>query len=228
LIKVDHVALAVRNLYEGFMDFRRETGLEVIEGGYFPAFGIANKLIPLGRSTFIEIEATIDYRAGMKSLMGKWFYDVAENGAKWVGLCLRVGDLAELEEVGARLGTAVYVDAANVVDGVAYESSYFMANGEKHPPQPRTPDASVWKQGLPTFFVMDMTNHVGNVEMPHKHKTDGFAWLEIGGTEKQAQDWIGVHPDELHIRCNGKSRLGLYAVAIKTEGDDIVVRYDWE
>lgn len=227
MLHIDHVALAVQNLYQGFMDFRRETGFEIIEGGYFPDFGIANKLIPTYDSTFIEIEATIDYRVGSNSPSGKFFYDVVENGPKWVGLCLRVDELAELEEIAARLGSQVYTDASNMKDGKPVDSPYFRADGTRHPPQPRTPDGGVWAQGLPTFFLMDMSDHVGNVQVAHKHTPHGFAWVEMGGTEKQMQDWIGVHPDELSIRCNGKAP-GMYACAVATDDGDVEIRYDWE
>jgi hypothetical protein len=227
LIEIDHVALATSNLYAGFMDFRRETGLEVIEGGYFEAFGIANQLIPTSNATFIEIESTIDNRVASTSPRGRWFDEVTADGPKWVGACLRVSDLDELQAIADRIGSRLYPNPATVTDGVTQESVYYMANGEPHPPQNRTPDGSAWQRGLPTFFVMDMGNHVGNTPLAHKRQPHGFSWLEMGGSEKRMQDWIGVHPDDLNIRCNGKAP-GLYAVAVKTDDDDIVVRYDWE
>lgn len=213
MLHLDHAAMAVDNLFEGYMDFRRRTGLEVMVGGYFTnGTGLANVLIPTGDATFLEIESQIQANAPKPSPL---FTNVG--APKWAGWCLRVDSLDELEEVAARIG-------ADVVNAT---SSYVRYNGELHPPQPFTRIPDAWALGHPMYFLMDMEHHVGNVRLAHERTPAGFRWFEIGGTEQQAKDMLGVHPDELQIRCNGKEWRGLWAVSVATEdGADIEIRYD--
>lgn len=212
MIHLDHAAIAVDNLFEGYMDFRRQTGLEVMVGGYYTqGNGVANVLIPTGDATFLEIESVIQFNAPDPSPI---FSHVGPT--KWVGWCLRVDTLEELEEVAARLGGEVN----------SATSTYVRYNGELHPPQPSTRIADAWELGHPSYYLMDMDHHVGNVKLNHKRTPAGFRWFEIGGTEKQAKEMLGVHPDELSIRCNGKEWRGLWAVSVATEdGADIEIRY---
>ena len=54
----------------------------------------------------------------------------------------------------------------------------------------------------------------------------GIKWVEVGGTEKEMDDWLGVSGsgDMLKLRFNGKS-LGVWAVCVGAEEhDDIVIR----
>jgi hypothetical protein len=229
VLTIDHVAMIVPNLYEGCRRFTEETGLSTIEGGYFTGYGVANRLIPTLDTTFVELESSIDDRRAEKSRRGGWFRDVAAEGEIWAGLCLRYDTIEELEATAERLGSKVRADSAGEANGVVEVSSYVMADGEVHPPQPRTPPGSVWERGLPTFFKMDTDNHVGNVEVPYtKRKPAGISWVEMGGSKARMQDWIDADPDDLGIRCNGRAP-GMYAVAIRTVGgDDIVIRRrDW-
>jgi hypothetical protein len=212
MLHLDHAAIAVDNLFSGYMDFRRQTGLEVMVGGYFNSGnGVANVLIPTNNFTFLEIESVIQFNAPHPSPM---FSNVGS--PKWVGWCIRVDSLEELEEVGDRIGAPVS----------SATSDYVRYNGELHPPQPSTRIDNAWELGHPSYYLMDLEHHVGNVPLNHATAPAGFRWFEIGGTEKQAHEMLGVHPDELNIRCNGRDWRGLWAVSVAVdEGDDIVIRY---
>jgi hypothetical protein len=50
-----------RNLYEGCHRFREEFGLDNYDGGWFRGTGIANRIVPLDREIYIEIESAVSH-----------------------------------------------------------------------------------------------------------------------------------------------------------------------
>jgi len=52
-------------------------------------------------------------------------------------------------------------------------------------------------------------------------------WLEVGGTEKQMYDWLGVPAGSFPYRFFPDRPLGLYAIGVKTSGGEKVIRKPW-
>jgi hypothetical protein len=50
-LHIDHVCSGTRNIYEGTQRLRDETGFGNYDGGWFPASGLANRIVPLGGDT---------------------------------------------------------------------------------------------------------------------------------------------------------------------------------
>jgi hypothetical protein len=136
----------------------------------------------------------------------------------FTGLCLGVDSLEELEDLAKRHKSTV-LDSK---DSVRVRSSG---------PQfvdVQTPATFVWNQGLPNwYFFTDMTLHPSGVPpepYPGLVRPTGISWVEMGGTEQEMSDWLGVPASTLPMKFNKKTK-GLYAVAVKTEdGDEIVIR----
>ena len=62
------------------------------------------------------------------------------------------------------------------------------------------------------------------VSWPNIKRPDGFAWIEVGGTEKRMYDWLEMPAGSVPFKFNGKPP-GLYAVGVKTmKGGEIVIR----
>ena len=53
----------------------------------------------------------------------------------------------------------------------------------------------------------------------------GIAWLEVGGTEKEMYDHLGV-PLEPSLLLVDKPQ-GLYAIGVKTNKGEVVIRRPW-
>ena len=65
-IELDHVLVAVADLAKAGQEFVERHGLASIEGGRHPAWGTANRIVPLGDS-YLELIAVVDAaKAGPK------------------------------------------------------------------------------------------------------------------------------------------------------------------
>jgi glyoxalase-like protein len=219
VISIDHICLGVRNIYEGSHRLREETGLGNYDSGWFPASGLANRIVPLGGDTYIEVEGVVESaRVQEGNPVAKWFNDVTLHGDVYIGWCARVDSRAELEALAKRLNTDV-VEARGLkmrVDGKVLD-------GVCAPPT-----IECWKAGVPNFFVFaDMSVHGSRQPLgpwlgAHA-AAEGIRWMELGGSEEQMSDWLGVKASSLGLRFNGKAK-GLYAIAVKSGANEIVIR----
>lgn len=213
-IEIDHIAFGVQNLYEGAQRLRDETGFGVTEGGWFRGLGIANRIMPTGADTYIEIESVIDtYELDRGNPLAQWYHRQIADGDCFIGWCCRVSSLDELHAIAKRLGSEVLVGPIRTrPDGSA-------------PAATRTPDtAACWAKGLPNFFYMpDVTRNAGHVPVPGTNTPKGIAWMELGGTEKQMSDWLGIPASTLPLRFNGNSP-GIHAVGINSDRGVIEIR----
>jgi len=52
----------------------------------------------------------------------------------------------------------------------------------------------------------------------------GISYIEMGGTEQEMSDWLGIPASSMPFKFNRKAK-GVHAVAVKTEdGQEIVIR----
>jgi hypothetical protein len=220
MVHIDHLAMACTDLYEASDRLRKETGLGFYDGGWFPAFGIANKIFPLGGQNYLEIESVVNpskIKAG-NPITDYFLKACAVPGDSFSGLCLGVDSMAELEELAKRLKSTI----PDTKDTVRVRTSGMQFVDFQ------TPAYFTWGKGIPNFYYFsDMTLHPsGQPPEPYPGlvRPTGISYLEMGGTEKEMSDWIGQPASTLPMKFNGKAK-GLYAVAVKTEdGQEIVIR----
>ncbi|MDS7594162.1 VOC family protein [Agrobacterium tumefaciens] len=215
MMHFDHVCLGTRNLWEGAERLKSETGLGFYEGGWFPKLGLANKIFPTGGDTYIEVESVVDvheYENGNQA--ARFFRDKCRDGDVFIGWCARVDSRAELEQVAKRLGADVFETGLRQrPDGVLGVAV-------------RTPETiPCWAVGLPNFFFpTDMTKHPSRMPTQYGTKTArGVTWVELGGTEEEMSDYLGVHASSLNLRFNGAEH-GLHAMGVATTEGEIVIR----
>jgi len=221
MIHIDHIAIACTDLYEASDRMRKETGLGFYDGGWFPPAGIANKIFPLGGQTYMEIESIVNpskMKAGTP--MSDYFIKASSAGEDtFSGLCLGVDSMEELEELAKRHKTEI--PDPHIGTRVRSSGPAFLAY--------QTPSAQLcWPHGLPNwYYFTDITLHPSGQPVdpyPNLVRPAGISYIEMGGTEKEMTDWIGVPASTLPFKFNGKAK-GVYAVAVKTEeGPPIVIR----
>ena len=70
MLRLDHVAYAVRDLDETAVRFREEHGLDSVAGGRHVGFGTANRIVPLG-DQYIELVGVVDRAEAEVSPFGR-------------------------------------------------------------------------------------------------------------------------------------------------------------
>ncbi len=68
-MEIDHVLFAVRDLDAAGRDMEMRHGLASIEGGTHPAWGTANRIVPLDDS-YLELIAIVDPDKAAESVFG--------------------------------------------------------------------------------------------------------------------------------------------------------------
>ncbi len=102
-MKIDHVAIAVKDLDAALDFYRNALGLEVADRREVPAEGVEIAFLPMGESE-IELLRPLDE----SNSIGRF---IARRGEGIHHLCLRVDDIeaavARLEAAGARMATEI-------------------------------------------------------------------------------------------------------------------------
>lgn len=219
MVHIDHFCYGTRNLYEGCHRFREESGLDNYDGGWFRGTGIANRIVPLGRDTYIEIESAISHYEATQDSPTNWFEEATRNGEeRWMFWCLRSDTLDELKAIAQRLGgTAKLMDTGRTRPDGSYTVRAWSAPFID----------GMWRGGLPNWYWFeDMNLHPSRqTGANHRVAPDGVAWLELGTDRTKLRDWVGPETfDRLPLRfIDGEP--GLHALAIrKADGGEIVVR----
>lgn len=70
-LHLDHVLVAVPDLNAAGREIEVRHGLSSIEGGRHPAWGTANRIVPLGDS-YLELVAVVDAAMAAESVFGRW------------------------------------------------------------------------------------------------------------------------------------------------------------
>jgi hypothetical protein len=216
MIEIDHICLGVRNVYEGAHRLREETGLGNYEGGWFPDYGLANRIVPIGGNVYIEVEGIIDVSFIERQDAGAlWWDKQVADGDAFIGWCARVTSRSELEAMAKRLNRNIEDSTLRVRPDGSSRPSY------------RVPDSvSCWMKGIPNFFYTeDMSRHPAALPIGPGPgiAPGGVAWMELGGTPEEMSDWLGIKAEMLGLRFNGQSH-GLYAVAVNTPAGEVVIR----
>jgi hypothetical protein len=206
-VRVDHIIYAVDDLEDAGRQLYEEFGLASIEGGRHPAWGTANRIVPLG-AAYLELITVVDRDVAAVSDLGRPVMDAIAARRHLVGWVVATDDL---EAVARRLGLDVSRGARTRPDGTTL--TWQLAGV-----------ARALKTGaLPIFIewggAADL--HPGKVEADHRLVPDGIAWIELAGDEQALRSWLGDFDFELRF-VDGAP--GLSAVAIGAGAHEIVLR----
>lgn len=224
---LDHYQMATRNIYETAQKLREETGLGFYDGGFFAGNGVANKIFPLGECTYIEIEGVVDAGKAMVPGGAKNFVDRTADGECLSLYSHRVDTLEELKGIATRLGAGISNSPVtrirpNGPPVQAYSAPYYGPPVAGAPARPALPN---WYCHEDRLYLHPAGQPVFN--WPGCVEPQGIAWLEVGGTEKQMYDWLGVPAGTFPYKFFPDRPLGLYAIGVKTSGGEKVIRRPW-
>ena len=196
-MRIDHVLYAVSDLDAGATRFEEELDLESVPGGRHPAWGTANRIVPLGPD-YLEIVGVADPIVAAASEFGRLVLDA---GDRLVGWAVATDDLGA---VAARLGLELERGSRTRPDGVRL--AWRLAG---------LSEALRSGGALPFFIQWDgpAELHPGG----DSSRPAGISWVEVGGDESQLREWLG--PSDLPVRFTSAAS-GITAVGI---GDVVVV-----
>jgi hypothetical protein len=207
---IDHVIYAVDDLDSaGATLFDRE-GLASVQGGRHAGWGTANRIVPLGE-TYLELIAVVDVEEAEGSQFGRAVRRALTEDHSLVGWVVATDDI---DAVAKRLDLEVEEKSREAADGSTL--SWRVAGLER-----------ATKTGALPFFVqweVPSEQHPGAANVRHDADPRGIAWVEVCADEPdEVRDWLGDDANDLAVRITGGDP-GLAAVAIDTDGGEIVLR----
>src|SRR5260370_5021890 len=110
---IDHVLVAVRNLEAAGRDMEMRHGLASIEGGTHPAWGTANRIVPLVDS-YLELIAIVDPDKAADSVFGRWVASGVSETIMPLGCTVLT---LHLDEIARRLHRAVHAGSRTAPGG---------------------------------------------------------------------------------------------------------------
>ena len=207
-LRVDHVIYAVDDLEIAGARFAEEFGLGSVEGGQHPAWGTANRIVPLG-SAYVELIAVVDPEVAASSDFGRPVLDAVAIHERLVGWVVATEDL---QGIAQRLGLDVARGSRTKTDGTTL--SWQLAGLAPALDAGALPIFIEWG-GPPEL-------HPGAAKADHRSTPSGIAWVELAYDEESLRSWLGDDVDFQLRFVDGPARLS--AVAISTEAGEIVLR----
>ena len=206
-VRVDHIIYAVDDLDAAGRQLYEESGLASIEGGRHPAWGTANRIVPLG-TAYVELVTVVDRDVAACSDFGRPVMDAIAAGRHLVGWAVATDDLGVISR---RLGLEVSRGARTRPDGTTL--SWQLAGVAR----------ALTTGALPIFIEWGGPADLHPEKAPADHRLvpRGIAWIEVAGNEQALRSWLGDFDFELRF-VDGAP--GLSAVAIGTGGHEIVLR----
>ena len=202
---IDHVLFAVDDLDIAAREVEMRFGLRSIEGGRHPAWGTANRIVPLG-DTYIELVAVADPDIAATTAFGRW---VAAG------------------QSGRPLGWAVRTDA---LDAIAERLGLPIAAGSRQTPASGTlswrsagvPESAA-EPALPFFIEWaDGSAFPGAAAVDHPGGRATLKRLSLTGDADRIAAWLGDHDLPIDI---GPGSSGLARLVLARPGGD--VQFEW-
>ena len=183
-MEIDHVIVAVTDLAAAGRAIESRYGLETVEGGRHPAWGTANRIVPLGGS-YVELISVVDSTVAAASAFGRWV--AAANPGRPLGWAVRTDDL---DGVAKRLGLTVVAGSREAPGGQVL--SWRSAGGDVAAAEPSLP-----------FFI----ERAAGSPFPGRTATDQpGGWvtlrrLRLSGDRDRLAAWLGEHDLPIVVRA---------------------------
>jgi hypothetical protein len=185
MLALDHVVYAVGDLDEAAEAWRREYGLDSVDGGRHERWGTENRIVPLG-SSYVELLAVFDPALASRDRFATSVADRARTGGGWLAPVLATDDL---DGVAARLGLEMVEGSRRRPDG---EVLRWRTAGVSDPRR-----ESSW----PFFISWDVPPdvHPSATRAGHGTRATGISSVELSGERAELEAWIGEVPPRLSI-----------------------------
>jgi hypothetical protein len=193
VLAIDHVILPVRDLSLAAAEIEARHGLASIEGGRHPAWGTANRIVPLG-DTYLELVAVVDPETAARSAFGQWVAGAILD--RPLGWAVRTDSI---ETVGQRLDQPVIPGSRAQPNGslVTWRSAGL--------------DTAIREPGLP-FFIQwgDGVPLPGATAIDHPGGPARLKLLSVPADPGRLADWLGDHDLPIAVtRSSGTSAVTL-------------------
>ncbi len=184
-MEIDHVLIAVADLADAARELETRHGLASAEGGRHPAWGTANRIVPLGDS-YLELVAVVDAAKAADSIFGRWVAARASTTARPLGWAVRTH---RLDEIALRLGLTVHPGSRATPAG---DLLRWRGAGI---------DQAAAEPSLPFFIEWGpQTQHPGRVGAPHSVGSARIARLVLDGDAERVATWLGAHQLPIVVR----------------------------
>jgi glyoxalase-like protein len=206
VVKLDHVLIAVPELRAAGLEIEEHYGLASVEGGYHPAWGTANRIVPLGDS-YLELIAVVDAAKAGKSAIGRWVASAVSSTPRPLGWAVRT---AQLDEVARRLGLSVHAGSRTTPGG---DEVHWRSAGL---------DLAAAEPSLPFFIEWGPNTRLpGRAEIQHSAGAARIARLVLTGDAGRLAAWLGDHQLPIVVSA-GKPAVTAIHIAVD-RGEIIVI-----
>ena len=197
--------IAVTDLASAAETFEERFGLASVEGGRHPAWGTANRIVPLG-SNYLELVGVVDTAVAAESAFGRWVAAGASATGRPIGWAVRTD---AIDEGATRLGLGVVDGSRTTPSGQRLR--WRSAGVEQAMAAPALPFFIQWGPG---------TALPGTTAITHPAAPVTISRLDLEGDRERLDEWLGVHDLPIVVR-DGRPRLG--SVRLTTGRGDVVL-----
>jgi hypothetical protein len=194
-MELDHVLMAVADLAAAGRVMEEGHGLASVEGGRHPAWGTANRIVPLGDS-YIELIAVVDAVKADESAFGRWVGSAASSTPRPLGWAVRT---SHLDKVARRLDLPVRAGSRTTPDGahLRWQSAGL--------------DQAIAEPALPFFIEWDaQTVHPGLTPIRHGAGTAKISRVALDADPGRLADWLGEHRLPIVVRAGKPAVTAIY------------------
>jgi hypothetical protein len=175
-LHVDHVIYATGDAEAAAARLWDEHGLASVAGGQHPAWGTANRIVPLG-AAYLELMTIFDSELAATNALGRLVTEHIERGDGFIGWM--AGGPAFDDRVAAN-GLAARSFSREKPDGS--ELTWRLAGLETMLAEPPLPGLLSWD---------DPASFPGLTPVEHRVAPAGIAWIELAGDERRVRDYLG-------------------------------------
>lgn len=204
-MELDHVLVAVTDLDAAGRNIERRHGLTSIEGGSHPAWGTANRIVPLGES-YLELAAVVDPDKAAASAFGRWVASGASATLRPLGWAVRT---TNLDEIARRLNLDIHAGSRARPGGELLQ--WRSAGIDEAAAEPSLPFFIEWAAG---------TRLPGRAAISHRAGNPRIARVVLDANVSRFGDWLGPHALPIAVRSGAPA---VVAVCIASDAGEIVL-----
>ena len=205
-LRIDHVIYATADADAAAERLWDEHGLASVAGGQHPAWGTANRIVPLGIA-YLELMTIFDPELAATNELGRIVAARIERGDGFIGWM--VAGPAFDDRVAAN-GLSAGHFSRERPDGT--ELTWRLAGLQAMLAEPPLPGLLSWD---------DPASFPGLTPIEHRVKPAGIAWIELAGDAELVHRYLGGADLPLHF-VDGEPGVKRAAVAVDG-GDEIVL-----
>jgi hypothetical protein len=173
-LAIDHVLVVVDDLAAAGAIVEARHGLASVDGGTHPAWGTANRIVPLG-DAYLELVTVVDPDVAARSVFGRWV--AAATPGEPFGWAVRT---PAIDEAAGRLGLSIA------------EGSRATPSGDILRWRTAGLDVATTEPGLPFFIEWgDGVRLPGATEIGHPTGDVRLARLSLSGDAPRLASWLG-------------------------------------